>query len=247
MARRPEKHNKRHSSRPTARQLLGRVILLLLAVAIIVALPAAISRVKQWYSDKKNPAPAIDIDPGKDKEKKPLVVTEAEFKEAVLGRCRETGNYEVFEQEVSIKSELSQAFLGWKVFQKTKSFTTFGTGYYAVDLSQVQIEKVEVNVLRKQIYIIIPRSFLLALEPNYEATKFEDTEHALLAFGDVKLTAEQQNQVETEIMAKLREKLESVSCTNRADTAALTKCRELFEPVVQALDPSYHVTVKFGG
>ena len=67
-----------------------------------------------------------------------------------------------------------------------------------------------------------------------------------LAFGEIKLTPEQQNEINKDVYAHMEEVLLGDVFVRRADTAALTKCKELFEKILEPIPGTYVVSVKFG-
>ncbi len=236
-----ERKKKRERRRPlTARQLLVAAGAAVLLLALIFTLPAVIRRIQARRGEGGDP---ISLDPLDDKGK--LVVTELDIKNAILGEAREDSMLVVYEQDIKQEFTLTRSFLNWEVFTKTKTARMFGTGYYAVDLSKLEAENIKVNLGGGVVEITIPRAQLLTVSPDYDKTEFEDTEYGWLAFGEIKLTLEQQNQVNKEVFDRMKEELLSDKCMKRADTAALEFCRDLFKKVVSAVPGVYTVSVKF--
>ena len=235
-------NKKRKRSRSiTARQLLFRGIGLILLLALVFTLPSIIRSIIGRY---KKGAEAADLDPAGEKGK--VFITEVDIKNAILGAARDNSALVVHEQDVKQEYTITKSFLNWDVFTKTKTVRMFGTGYYAVDLSGITAERVNVNMAGSVVEIVIPNSFLLTVSPDYSKTEFEDMDRGWLAFGDIKLNSEQQNEIYKDVYAHMEEELKSDVFMRRADTAALTKCKELFQKVLEPIPGLYVVRVKFG-
>ena len=236
-----EKKKRRRSSL-TARQLLFRCVALVLLFALAFTLPSIIRKMIARY--KGDPADnAADLDPADEKGK--VFITEVDIKNAILGAARDKTALVVHEQDVKQEYTITKSIMNWDVFTKTKTVRMFGTGYYAVDLSGITSEMVHVNMAGSVVEVVIPRSYLMTVSPDYSKTEFEDIDRGWLAFGDIKLNSEQQNEIYRDVYAHMEEVLKGDVFTRRADTAALSKCKELFQKVLEAVPGTYVVSVKF--
>ena len=72
-----------------------------------------------------------------------------------------------------------------------------------------------------------------------------DTEKGWLAFGDIKLTQEQQKAFEEEACKKLEEKLSEEERFKEADRFAKLSAYETYQPIVKAVSPAYKVVIEF--
>jgi hypothetical protein len=79
---------------------------------------------------------------------------------------------------------------------------------------------------------------------DIESTEYEETEKALFAFGEIKLTNEQLNLLEQSVDEAMREQLESDEMMEKADVHAVSQVQSLFEPIVQSLAPEYVVVIE---
>ena len=93
--------------------------------------------------------------------------------------------------------------------------------------------------------IRIPHTYLQYVVPDLEATEFEDTEKGLLAFGDIKMTTEEQNELERSVEEAMRERLDQPDRYEEADTLALLKTYEIFQPLVTTVSREYVVEMVF--
>jgi hypothetical protein len=69
-------------------------------------------------------------------------------------------------------------------------------------------DAVTISRIQQTVTVTIPAAMLKYVNIDTAATTFEETEHALLAFGDIKLSQEQQQELNVSIETAMREKLE---------------------------------------
>lgn len=167
-----------------------------------------------------------------------------DFTNAVLGKAQETAKLVVLEQEVAVDSEVSSALANLAVFKKTKQIHSQGTGYYTVDLDGFTAKNVAVDLETRTVTVTIPKAVLDHIAVDPEKTTFEETEHAFLGFGDVKLTQEQQNELDRSVQAAMNEVLDTPEQYDKADEIARLKVRQLFQPVVSAVAEEFMVAVQ---
>ncbi len=166
-----------------------------------------------------------------------------DFAGAILGETRDKKQLVVMEQDVQVDSTISQALANLAIFSKTKVVHSYGTGAYAVDLAKISEKSVAVDETRKLVTVTIPLAELYFVNLDVAKTTFEDTEKALLAFGDVKLTQEQQKILETSIDEAMRKKLGDPALLAQADTKARDKLYEIFRPLIRAVSESYSLEI----
>jgi hypothetical protein len=164
-----------------------------------------------------------------------------DFVKAVLGQAREKESLVVYEQDVNSVSEISNAFLNWDIFKKTKKIHTYGKGAYTIDMSRVASDSIAVDLDKKNVTVSLPKTTLSYLEVDANRTTFEDTEHAIFGFGDIALTEEQQKQLDAEIRHKMLAELTTDASFKKSDEAGLKKAKEMLQPVVAAVSDEFVV------
>ena len=175
-----------------------------------------------------------------------LGYTAADFQNAVLGAATEHQELIVMEQPLSISTTITKAGLGnFPIFSKMKDVTYYGTGVYTVDLSGMDNDRILVDEDTYTVTIRIPHAVLQYVNPELSKTEFEDTEKGFLAFGDIKLTAEETNQLETSVYDAMHERLDSQDLYDEADRFAKLKTWEIFQPLVTAVSPMFKVEIEF--
>ncbi|MCR5448621.1 MAG: DUF4230 domain-containing protein [Solobacterium sp.] len=170
--------------------------------------------------------------------------TAADFQDAVLGETKQKQEMIVMEQSVQMTTTITKAGLGQlKIFSKMKDITFHADGIYTVDLSYIDADHILVDDENKTVTIAIPHAQLHTVKPDITATEFSDTEHGLLAFGDISLTAEQQNELEQSAYGSLEEKLSEKKFIDQADEFAIMKTWEIFQPAITSVSPEYKVII----
>ena len=150
----------------------------------------------------------------------------ADFADAILGDEEQLKKLEVYSREVSDVATLTQAGLfKLKAFSKYQYITYNGKAVYTVDLSDLSADDITLDEETKVVTMKVP------------ATVF--------AFGDIKLTPEQQAEVETAAKDKMLEKLEAENVAEDAKAAAEHSIWEIFQPMISSLSSKYTLKVEF--
>lgn len=166
-----------------------------------------------------------------------------DFTNAILGEARQKQQLVVMEQDVQVDSVISQALANLPIFAKTKTVHLNGVGVYTVDLGRVDIKHIGVDMERRIVTVTIPHAVLQYVNIDPEKTTFEDTEKALLAFGDVTLTQEQQQILESSAKETMEGALTSAELLAKADQAACAVAHDLFQPLIAAVSSRFAVVV----
>ena len=164
---------------------------------------------------------------------------------AVLGDARQKANLVVYEQDVKVDTEITSALANLGIFSKTKRIHSYGTGVYTVDLSNLSEDDIVVDKDTGTITVYIPRTCLTYMTVDPSKTEFEDTEHAILGFGDIKMTQEQQAIVQQDIINAMRGYLAGSDCYASADEAAQLGVYDLYAKTIRKVSDGFQVKVAF--
>jgi len=173
-----------------------------------------------------------------------LGYTALDFKQAILGEATQKQELIVMEQPLEIETTITKAGLGnLEIFSKVKNVSFSGNGIFTVDLSKISEDTIDVDEENKIVTIYIPHAKLYEVVPNLDNMKFEDTEKGLLAFGDISLTMEDQNELEKSVKQAMQDKLNQQDILDNADEFAIMKSWEIFRPLVNAVSNQFVVEV----
>ena len=167
-----------------------------------------------------------------------------EIRERLLAESRSTGYLVVLEQDVSVDIEVRQMLWNIPLFEKTKVIHAYGTGAYGFDLTDLTQEAIQVDHNIREVVLTLGAAKLLYVENDYEKTTYEETEHALLAFGEIRLTAEQQTVVNKEIQDAMTEALLLVSTGAESSENTRHAAETFFEPLINTLVPGYDIVIR---
>ena len=166
-----------------------------------------------------------------------------DFSNAILGESREKSEFVVLEQDVSVTSRVSQALANLALFEKSQLIRSYGTGVYSVDLSKLTENDVALDNELKTVTVTIPHAALSYLTVDVDKTEYEETQKAIFAFGEIKLTNEQMGLLEQSIQDAMRAELETADMLAKADASAIAQVQKLFLPLVQAVAADYTVVI----
>jgi hypothetical protein len=172
--------------------------------------------------------------------------TAADFEEAILGDSEKLKKLEVFSQEVSDAVTVTDTgFLNWGAFTKMKVITFTGTAVYTVDLGQLRKSDISFNEEEKLITLKIPHPKQEPLNITEDKIMFGDTTNGLLAFGEIKLTPEQNRDIQAEARQKMQEKLDTSNVLDNADRFAILSVWEMYSPIIKGVAKDYSLEVVF--
>ena len=162
------------------------------------------------------------------------------------GKAEEKQELIVMEEPMQLTTTITHSGLGdLAIFMKTKNVTYHGTGIYTVDLNDISVDNIEVDNDKKTVTITVPHANLKTVNPDYDKIEFEDTELGMFAIFDLTLTAEQQTQIEKEVMEGMTEILSEDKYMKQADEFAKMKTWDTFQPLVSSVAPDYKLEIEF--
>ncbi len=171
----------------------------------------------------------------------------ADFADAILGDEKELTKLEVYSREVTDVATLTQAgFAKIKAFSKYQYITYHGTATYTVDLSGLTIDNFELDKENKLLIMKVPDVVLEPLNIPSENIEFGEVEkNSIFAFGDIKVTPEQQAEVETEAKKRMEIKLTQEDVAEEARSSAEHALWEIYQPIVNGVSGKYMLKVMF--
>ena len=170
----------------------------------------------------------------------------ADFAEAVLGDEEQLKKLEVYSRDISDVATLTQAGLfKIKAFSKYQVITYNGKAVYTVDLSGLTADDITLDEETKTVTMKVPQPQLEPINIPSEDIQFGEVEKEAFAFGNIKLTPEQQAEVETQAKDRMLERLESENVIEDAKVAAQHSIWEIFQPMISNLSSKYKLNVEF--
>lgn len=172
--------------------------------------------------------------------------TVADFQEPVLGEAVRQKLLIVEEKEVYVNTTITETGLfNWGVFNKQQALTIHGTGQYTIDLSEIKATDISLDEDTYELTIRIPHAELNNVSFDPSKTEVGDSQNGWLAFGDIKLTAEQQKEFEVKADEELTTKLSEEARFTEADRFARLSAYEVYQPIVRMVSPAYKVVIEF--
>jgi len=170
----------------------------------------------------------------------------ADFEKPVLGLAEQKKLLIVEERDASVNTTITDTgFLNWSIFNKSQLLTIHGTGEYTIDLTKITEDDISLDEEKYQVTISIPHAELHSVVFDPDKTEVGDTQRGWLAFGDVKLTAEQNKEFESKAVDKLTDSLSAEGPLQQADDFARMQAYETYEPIIEKVSPAYKVKIAF--
>ena len=173
---------------------------------------------------------------------------EVNFSDVIVSGQHETRKLIVSTQEGKVTTKLTDRLinkLDFDFLKKTQTISYTGTGYFVVDLDNLTAANVIQDKINKTVTIRIGHPYLQAIEIDPNKIIIEDVKEGLLARGDIELTVADYNAIEKDLRARLQEKFDTAANGQEAADIALKMVREIYEPIVKAIDRRYTVIVEY--
>ena len=173
---------------------------------------------------------------------------EVNFSQVILSDHNEMRKLIVSTQQGTVSTELTDRLiqkLDFDFLKKTQTVSYTGTGYFVVDLDNLTSANVIEDKEKKTITILIDHAYLQAIEIDPNNIIIDEVKEGLLARGDIELTVRDYNVIAKDLRTRLEEKFNTASNGQKADDLALKMVKEVYEPIVKAIDRRYDVIVQF--
>lgn len=173
---------------------------------------------------------------------------EVNFSEVILSDHNETRKLIVSTQTGKVTTELTDRLikqLDFDFLKKTQSVSYTGTGYFVVDLDNLTAANIIQDKDKKTVTIRIGHAYLEAIEIDPNNIIIDEVKEGLLARGDIELTVADYNAIEKDLRTRLEDKFDTVANGQKADDMALEMVKDVYEPIVKAIDRKYDVIVEF--
>ena len=173
---------------------------------------------------------------------------QVDFSEVLIGSQEETRKLIVSTQTATVSTELTDSLikkLDFDFIKKTQKVSYAGTGYFVVDLDNLTEKNIKQDVKGKTITILIDHAYLEAIEIDPNKIIIDEVKESLLAKGDIELTLKDYNVIEKELRNRLETKFNTADNGQKADAIALRMVKEVYEPIIEAIDSSYTLYVEF--
>lgn len=173
---------------------------------------------------------------------------EVSFSDAIVSNHNETRKLIVSTQNGTVTTQLTDRLikqLDFDFLKKTQTVSYTGTGYFVVDLDKLTKDNVIEDKDKKIITIRIDHAYLQAIEINPDNIIIDEVKQGLLARGDIELSVKDYNAIEKELRTRLESKFNTAANGQKADDTAIKMVREVYEPIIKAIDKRYSVVVEF--
>lgn len=173
---------------------------------------------------------------------------QADFYDVLVGTHEEVRKLIVSTQETTVSTELTDyliAKLDFDFLKKTQKISYTGTGYFVVDLDTLAKEDIVQDKRNKSITIFIDHAYLQAIEIDPDKIMIDEVKESLLARGDIKLTVSDYNAIEKALRNQLETRFNTAENAQEADAVAIRMVKEIYEPLVKAVDGTYKLQVEF--
>lgn len=173
---------------------------------------------------------------------------QVDFYDVMIGKHEEVRKLIVSTQESTVSVELTDRLieiLDVGFLTKTQKISYTGKGYFVVDLDDLTRDDILLDKNNKVVTLLINHAYLQTIEINPEKIMIDEVKEGLLAWGDIKLTVSDYNAIEKDLRNRMNAEFNTTQNAQAADDNALRMVKEIYEPLVKAVDAAYQVRVEF--
>ena len=173
---------------------------------------------------------------------------EVNFEDVILSAQNETHKIIVSTQEATVSTDLTDRLiekLDFDFMKKSQKVSYTGTGYFIVDLDDLTAANIVEDKNAKTVTIRIGHAHLEAIEIDPNKIIIDEVKESLLARGDIKLTVADYNTIEKELRSRIEARCNTAANAQKADELALKIVKEIYDPIIKAVDHRYSVLVEF--
>lgn len=170
----------------------------------------------------------------------------AEFQPVIIEKFHEESELVVCSVEATETLDLKQmGILDWSILNKTQTLKYKGIGTFYVDLSSLGEKNIRLDDDKKTVIIEIPHTKMAPVEIDPEKFEAGETQKGLLAFGELKFTPQEYNNLEKEVRSRIERAVHTEENRKKADDNAVAEMKKIYEPVVKMIDDDYSVEIEF--
>lgn len=215
-------------------------------LALAISVIAIVAIVFYGIFHKTEPVTAEELQSQEEEVYKLNERTMAEFQPVIIEKFNEESELVVYSVETTAAVDLKQAGLfDWSILNKTQTLNYKGNGVFYVDLSSLGEKNLRLDNAKKTIIIEIPHTKMASVEIDPEQFEADETRKGFLAFGEMKFTAKEYNDLEKEVRNEIYHAVHTDSNFKKADELAVTEMKKIYEPVVKMIDDDYTVEITF--
>ena len=175
-----------------------------------------------------------------------LGYTAADFQDAILGDSKQLKKLEVFTTDISGAATLVDTGLGnLKVFTKSQLLTYKGTVTYTVDLGELEKDDITLDEEAMTVHVKIPHAVQGEININENEIEVGDVDRGLLGIGEISMTPEENQKVQSEARNKMQETLDEEDVISEADRFAKMSVWEIYQPIIDKVTTGYSLKVEF--
>ncbi len=170
------------------------------------------------------------------------------FSDVILAKQNETRKLIVSTQEATVSASLENNLieaLDLDILKKNQTITYTGKGYFVVDLSTISTQDIITDDHAETITILIDHAYLEDVDVDPNRMTIGETKESLLNRGAIKMTVRELNDIEKQIRSRLETAFNTAENGQLADDNALKMVKEVYEPVIKAVDDRYTLQVSF--
>ncbi|MDR2938788.1 MAG: DUF4230 domain-containing protein [Clostridiales bacterium] len=133
----------------------------------------------------------------------------------------------VLETELREEIKWDESFTDWKIFRKDQTIVFYGKAKFSTNLGEITEEMMEYNEDTEVLTIKIKKPIISSVEILEGRTEIYSTNNGLLRFGEIEITAAEQNELMKKVKNSIILELSKDNLQNQAKESATKAVKEL--------------------
>lgn len=127
--------------------------------------------------------------------------------ESLIRKINGVNKLITLELELSQIVTIDKSIGNLDLLKKYKRINFFADCSYYIDLSIIKEEDIIINQEKKLLFLTVPKPKIYNISINEDKTIFEASQNGFLRFGEIKLSTEEFNSLQDEVLTNFEEKL----------------------------------------
>jgi len=153
--------------------------------------------------------------------------------ESLIKKINGVNKLITLELELSQMAIIDKSLGDLDFLKKYKRIKFFADCSYHIDLSKIGEEDITINPEEKTLSITVPKPDIYNISINEDKTIFEESQNGFLRFGEVKLSTEEFNSLQNEVLTNFEEKLKRDEIYEEALNKSKISIEELLSSLIK--------------
>lgn len=153
--------------------------------------------------------------------------------ESLIREIRNVNKIIPLEVELSQVITIDKSWGDFEIFQKFKRIKIFAKCSYSIDLSQITTDDINIENEKNEITVSLSKPEIFSINIDRDKTVYEDASNGLLRFGEIKLTSEEFEAMQSEVYKNFETTMKTDDIYNKVISNTKVSLEKLIDQVTK--------------